>query len=56
MYAAHSPSSTRGGKLNITKIGTWSSENGYDLVEYQTKLESRRDFHGITFKGVVTVC
>lgn len=56
LYDAYNPSSTRGGKLNVTQIGMWSPDAGYNLFDNKAKLENRRDFHGVTFKGVVTVC
>lgn len=56
LYGAHSPSSARGGLLNVTQIGIWSVRDGYNSLTNKTKLENRRDMNGITFKGVVTVC
>lgn len=55
LYEAYNPSFVRGGQLNLTKIGTWSLRDGYNLIVNKTKFENRRNFQGITFKGVVTV-
>nr|QGW45452.1 ionotropic receptor 75b [Bradysia odoriphaga] len=55
LYEAFNPSSTRGGLLNVTQIGTWTLIDGLNLALNKTKFENRRDFQGITFRGVVTI-
>lgn len=55
LFEAFNPGSSRGGLLNVTQVGTWTLRDGFNLAQSKTKLENRRDFQGVTFKGVVTV-
>lgn len=54
IYEVYNPSYSRGGRLNITAVGRWSGEIGWDTVK-QTKIERRHDLNGITFPTIIPV-
>lgn len=54
IYEVFNPSHSRGGRLNITRIGRWSEEIGWNIVKH-TKIERRHDLSGITFPTVIPV-
>lgn len=54
-YEVFNPSGTRGGRLNVTKLGSWNKKIGLDIPSKQTKIERRRNLTGLTFPAVITV-
>lgn len=55
IYEVFNPSYNRGGRLNITQVGNWSAEIGWNIQLKQTKIERRHDLNGITFPTVIPV-
>lgn len=55
LYEVFNPSSNHGGRLNITQLGSWNRIDGFNIAVKQTKIERRRDLHGITFSAVISV-
>lgn len=55
IYEVFNPSSKHGGRLNISRLGYWSKNCGFDIPSTQTKIERRRNLHGITVSSVISV-
>lgn len=54
VFDVFNPSFKRGGKLNITRIGYWSIDMGFDIYFRQKKYE-RRNLVGLTLHSSMTV-
>lgn len=56
LYDVYNSFKLRGGILNITRLGTWSKEDGLKVVLLEPKIIRRRNFHGIRTKaaGIVS--
>lgn len=55
IYEVFNPSSNRGGRLNITQLGNWNKNDGFNIPVKQTKIERRRDLRGIILPSVISV-
>lgn len=55
LYEVFNPSSKHGGRLNISRLGNWNKGFSFDIPSKQTKIERRRNLHGITLASVISV-
>ena len=57
LYDVYNPCKDRGGSMNVTRYGTWSSKTGLNVSMSQSKFERRANLHGMKLKvGVVVSC
>ncbi|OXU31793.1 hypothetical protein TSAR_009461, partial [Trichomalopsis sarcophagae] len=56
LYDAFNLCKYRGGKLNITQLGTWNNITGFNITLTQSKFRRRANFHGMNLRmaGLVT--
>ncbi|XP_031780583.1 ionotropic receptor 75a-like [Nasonia vitripennis] len=56
LYDAFNLCKYRGGKLNITQLGTWNNVTGFNITLTQSKFRRRANFHGMNLRmaGLVT--
>lgn len=55
LYEVYNPSRKHGDRLNITLLGNWNKNVGFNIPVRQSKIERRRNLQGITLSSVITV-
>lgn len=55
IWDAYNPSLKHGGKLNVSRMGTWNPENGLNIEFTQYKYHRRSDLHGMHLNFSVAV-
>lgn len=56
LYDVYNHCKLRGSLLNVTKLGTWQQDSGLEITLNGSKIERRRNFHGLRAKsaGIVS--
>lgn len=56
LYDVYNPCKDRGGSMNITVFGMWSSKTGLNVSLKQSKFERRANLHGMKLKIGIVSC
>lgn len=57
LYDVYNHCKMRGGILNVTQLGTWQENGGLAITLTDSKINRRRNYHGLRIKsaGIVSV-
>nr|WGC55099.1 ionotropic receptor 7 [Psyttalia incisi] len=55
LYDVYNPSYRHGGKLNVTRMGSWSAKNGLKIDFTQYKYNRRGNLYGLVLNASIVV-